>query len=417
MGEIFRCPGAFVGFVVLLSACSAGTGVKSAKARVGAESGQDAGGQPADASVSACSHYFDAQYLRCGGPLLPESEATRVRARFEQVCEGEMALPGSGMNAASVDACASALDASPCELPAGPPPVCSFHGSLEGGAPCNAGVQCRSGSCSGTVSVNPGGQSGPYTCGTCDPSVAAGQVCASASVNAACEPGSLCIITPGTETSPDGTYTRVPLVEGDVGESCDDLSQSCKTGLYCSAQAGHCEKLGTEGAPCGQGSSAPGNVGGCAPPLSCVNEDGNFTCRTGGTGAFCLMDSNCAQGLGCIPGPCVGPTARIGCAPSGTCGSVTWLGPGEPCDGYGRRCLVGSCNADLPNPATDGGLPSGVCPSIVPDGQPCTIQGVGLTQGYGPTCDSFSECFLAAQRASSTITAGTCTLVDSVTCR
>ena len=69
---------------------------------------------------SACDHYYAAQYLRCGGPALPACEVARLRARFVAGCLNEIALPGSGMTPAAVEACAQALDASACELPDGP---------------------------------------------------------------------------------------------------------------------------------------------------------------------------------------------------------------------------------------------------------------------------------------------------------
>src|SRR5215471_8706647 len=95
---------------------------------------------PADAGArnAACDHYYAAQYLRCGGPRLPVDEAARIQVRFEE-------------------ACASALDVSPCEFPAGLPQECNFKGSLSGGASCRDGLQCASGLCQGQVEYTPGG--------------------------------------------------------------------------------------------------------------------------------------------------------------------------------------------------------------------------------------------------------------------
>src|ERR1019366_1021367 len=99
-----------------------------------------------DAGIAACVHYYQATYIRCLGPVLPASEGARVQARFVQVCENDMALPGSGMSPANVEACASALDLWPC-VNGGPPQACYFYGSLGGGAACNEGLQCQSGWC------------------------------------------------------------------------------------------------------------------------------------------------------------------------------------------------------------------------------------------------------------------------------
>src|SRR5580658_2338043 len=121
----------------------------------GRESG-DGGGVPdgsgsGEASVATdvlaiCDHYFAASQIvqsprvrftalgeraGCNGIVLPESETARIRARFEQVCLNEMALPGSGMTPATLEACASAIDSSPCEVQ---PVECTFFGTLPGGA-------------------------------------------------------------------------------------------------------------------------------------------------------------------------------------------------------------------------------------------------------------------------------------------
>src|SRR5208283_2831822 len=92
---------------------------------------QDAGAGPVpfgDAGLAACDHYFAAQYSRCGGPILPASETSRIRARFEQVCQNQVSLPGSGMTVERIEACASALDSAACAFPAGPPVACDFWG-------------------------------------------------------------------------------------------------------------------------------------------------------------------------------------------------------------------------------------------------------------------------------------------------
>jgi hypothetical protein len=395
--------------LVLTSGLLACGGLRDGDSPAGSGNGAiDAVTALADASgaSSACSHYYAAQYTRCGGPLPPANQ----EARFVQVCLGDMALPGSGMSPPAVEACASALDASPCELPNGAPSECNFKGSLPGGAPCNQGAQCQNGVCQGTVAYSPGGQEGPFTCGTCAPIATVGQTCAHDDFSASCVGNALCLITPATATASDATYTCVATVEGDVGAACDDLSATCKTGLYCASQTGQCAVLGEAGATCGEGASRPsGDPGGCAAPLSCVGLPGAATCDAGAEGAFCLLDADCHQGLGCLPGPCSSTEGRIGCAASGTCAPVAWAAAGQPCDGYQTRCAVGSCNTDLANGT------QGTCPTVVPDGQACTVQGVGPV-AHGPTCDAFSECFRAAGPAG-TNAPGTCVPIDSTVCR
>lgn len=325
-------------------------------------------------AIPACDHFFAAEYLRCGGPRLPADETARVQGRFEQVCANEIALAGSGVTAATLEACASALDVSPCEFPAGPPQACNFRGSLPGGAACTDGLQCESGQCQDHVLMTPEGPVGPRTCGTCEAAAGVGEVCADANVSAGCSMGT-CLTGDITASAP--TYTCTAIVEGDLGAPCDDLAAICKPGLYCAAQTGKCTGLAAMGAPCGDGTTPPGNPGGCVAPLACVGS-GAPTCTSGAAGASCYYDLDCSLGLGC--------------SQSGQCGQITWVGPGQPCSDV-VRCLVGTCD-------DTGGWPRigpimGTCPAVVPDGQPCT----------GGTCDTFSECF-----------AGTCQRLDGVVC-
>lgn len=359
---------------------------------------------------SACVDYYAALYTRCGGPVLPASEQARQQARFVQVCLNDIALPGSGMTLPAVEACVSALDVSACELPDGPPVACNFAGSLSGGAACNEGLQCQSGICLGTAAFSPDGPIGPYTCGTCAPFVENGQVCAHENFSGGCGSQGSCLLEAGTGSSMDPTYTCVTIDEGGPGANCDELSTLCQPGLYCAARTGQCQELGDTGAPCGEGASPPGNPGGCQAPLSCVGDPGMATCALGGSGAFCLDDYDCASGLGCVPGPCAGSgvVARIGCSASGTCQPVNWVSPGQTCDGYATRCLVGSCGGSsfvpLVQPA-DGGPAMGICPTIVADGQPCNS-----------ACDVSAECFSPTGKAGMSGLTGTCTLLDSVVC-
>jgi hypothetical protein len=354
-----------------------------------------------------CAHYYAAQYSRCGGPVLPASEEARQQARFVQACLNEIALPGSGMTIAAVEACASALDVSACELPDGPPVACNFSGTLPGGAACNEGRQCMSGQCQGTVFLSPEGPLGPTTCGTCASFAEAGQVCAQGHFTAGCAAGQTCQIGAGMETASMPTYTCVPTIEGDAGTACDeDPSRTCAPGLYCAAQTGQCQPLGDAGARCGQGAMPPGNPGGCQAPLSCVGNPGMTSCSLGDGGAFCLEDYDCSPGLGCVSGPCA-PS----CSASGTCQSVTWAWPGQTCDAYRTRCLVGSCSVEsgIGPPLVqypDGGLVTGTCPTISTDGQPCNSQ-----------CDAFAECFSSTGKAGASGLMGTCTLLDSIVCQ
>jgi hypothetical protein len=361
----------------------------------------DGSGTESGPSVAACDHYFAAEYLRCGGPRPPADETARIKARFEHVCANQIALAGSGVTPESLEACASALDVSPCELPAGPPVACQFRGSLPGAAACADDVQCGSGHCDDGVLYSPEGPVSTPKCGTCEAVVGMGKVCAHDTFSAGCASGSICLS--GDTSAPLPTYSCTSLVEADVGTVCDDLAGTCKPGLYCAAQTGRCAPLGGIGAPCGEGAGLPGDPGGCVAPLGCVGLAGAAICSSGGAGASCLSDLECDTSLGCVPsGPCAtnGEPARFGCSPSGQCVAITWAEPGQPCSDA-VRCRVGSCDfgggfaPTTQNP--DGSLAMGNCPAIVPDGEPCTV---------GSTCDTFSGCF-----------AGKCGLIDSVACK
>ncbi len=257
----------------------------------------DAGAPPAlgDAGLAACDAYYAALITGCSGPVLPAAENARQLTRFEQVCENEAALPGSGVTAASLAACASAFD---CDLAAGPPPACYFSGSLPADTACTDGIQCQSGDCAGTEILTPEGPFGPATCGTCAPGAA----------------------TPA-----------------DAGAACSNPAPNCV-----------------------------------------VTADGGA----------CQYNAECALGLGCV---------------SGTCAPVSWVSAGQPC-GASVYCLVGDCDYGgfgPPLPGPDGGPPVGNCPTVIPDGQPCTNE-----PGASSTCDAYAECF-----------EGNCVLTDAVACQ
>ena len=58
----------------------------------------------------------------------------------------------------------------------------------------------------------------------------------------------------------------------------------------------------------------------------------------------------------------------------------------------------------------DGGEPTGTCPTVVPDDQPCAQPG---TVGE---CDTFAECFSGTGKAGTPGLVGTCTLLDKIAC-
>jgi len=174
-------------------------------------------------------------------------------------------------------------------------------------------------------------------------------------------------------TAPSPTYTCVAVAEGDLGASCDDLAKVCKPGLYCDENTSRCAELGSLGAACGQ----------CEPPLICAGSP--RTCRERlSEGAACDPNApfDCAAGRFCL-------------ATTGVCTAVTWAGPGEPCSEI-QWCLVGSCITT----EYVGGIASGTCPALIPDGAPCDVPDPDAT------CDVFAICFQ-----------GTCQLPGGLVCR
>jgi hypothetical protein len=334
-----------------------------------------------------------AQYARCGGPRLPSDENARVKARFERACQNEVALVGSGVTQATLDACSTALELSPCELPDGPPAACDFRGNVPGGGACTDGVQCASGACMGQQAFSPEGPTSPMKCGACAPVVGLGEVCG----DGACEPSALCLLDPTTTLDAGSQTYRCTLVtHGNVGASCDGLASKCAAGLYCAAQTGQCAELASSGAPCGE---APGYPGGCVAPLACVGPPGSTTCRnTGTTGAACAYGLECNPGLACVP-------------PNGTCVPAGWAGQNEACNGYTVLCRVGSCALGFMSPpptSPDGGLGWSTCATVISDGQPCKAT---------DACDTFSDCVeVSSTPDSGFAVSGTCMLHDTTLC-
>jgi hypothetical protein len=314
------------------------------------------GSQPPSTTTfsTTCLHY--ASYLtsgKCGWPPIPATEAERVMPRWAQRCQDTLAMPGSSITSAALDQCLTLLESGEC-WSANSPDVCLSAGTLQGGAACNEyGAQCQSGECL---------QGASAPCGTCLPAVALGQTCDPNVLTNKCELGTECT---GAAQS---TCSSVTL--GAAGANCAQ-SSDCAAGLVC-GPSGTCAAPLPNGSPCLEPFS-------CAYPLVCnMNADTTTTCQpAGASGASCLTDEYCADGLGCS-------TAQ-------TCGAITWQGPGQPCDGSLVRCLVGGCPSSDTQP---------VCPTVVKDGDPCSA--VDPTQ----VCDVAAVCFQ-----------GKCVLASSVKCQ
>ncbi len=312
------------------------------------------GGGPA---ASACDHYYDILYAtNCSSTAPPQSELTRVRARFEKGCASLLALPGVGITASALDACASAVETSGC---AGFVTDCNFVlGTMASGASCVQDAQCQSGRCTLGSGASDGGAS---ACGSCTPGCG-GVTCAA---------GTKCDYS---------TQMCLPVTRGGAGASCNGVAALCNPDLVCNLASHQCVAPGGVGTPCTTASDCSGSLA-CPPP----KQSNVSTCQNPGpTGAPCYADGDCAAGLGCSGG---GTNA----APP-TCVALTWAGPGQPC-GDSVRCLVGQCNWSSQAET------AGTCPAVIADGQPCD------SMDNTKTCDTIAVC-----------AGGKCELIGTNTC-
>jgi hypothetical protein len=342
--------------VATLAACGGATG-----------SGGSSGRGTSSGTEGECALLYQAlSGAQCGGLMRPTTEDARVQKRFEQACQNAVALPGSGLTAQVLSDCISAAQSPWCDIDTSTVLGCSAPGSLPGGSPCSASVQCQSGTC--LAGVFPIGSSGTPPCGTCTPVIANGQPCGRGET---CGPGSAC------------TYplTCVAIASGTEGAHCDANAALCNPGLYCNA-SGMCTPFGSQGEPCVTNTTDTNTV--CAPSLRCVpgsQDRTSGTCRSrSAAGGPCQQDDDCAAGFSCDA--------------NSTCIPWVWVGPGQPCDAAPAVCLVGGCTTAGPT-----GTPT-TCPTVIPDGQACD------PSDRSSTCDVLSSCVN-----------GRCTLANSFACQ
>jgi hypothetical protein len=302
----------------------------------GGAAGDASGGPWNDSGVAnACDDLF-AAWVACS--LVPPSAVAHDAPRFRQFCEIQASLPGSTTTAADIEACAHAFMADCSATCQGP-----TTGTLPAGAACNVSwdLQCQSGACA-QLPLPDGGYS---ACGICAASVAVGQPCDGTSPSA-CEPGSYCA----------GSTSRTCVTYGAVGAPCSS-TLFCQADLRCSS-AHQCEPRVSLGGACQTDVD-------CSDALPCVG--GTCTARAD-AGAHCTPSGYalpCNYGLECAAATstCVAPTVQ----------------PGGPGGANGQLCVHGSCSA------------KGVCPTIIPDGQPCPTNDTELCD-FEAHCDSAGTC-------------------------
>jgi hypothetical protein len=260
-----------------------------------------------------------------------------------------MALPGSALTASALEACVAAIKSEGCTVATDESGPCSFSvGTLAAGTTCAYGLQCESDLCTMGASSSVGGAP---TCGTCAPIASAGQTCGD---DTACGPGLLC------EFTATGTGTCLTVTSVGAGQACDEVRTQCQAGLYCNG--GTCAATGKQGDPCTTDAA-------CAAPLVCPTLTGAAsTCQNAGQAG-----ATCGNNLDCIANLVCSPTTR-------QCQAVTWVAAGQPCNET-ALCLIGSCGADAVQSQQ-----GNTCPTVIPDGQPCT------PDDQTHTCDSFATC-------------------------
>jgi hypothetical protein len=296
------------------------------------------GGSDASAGTP-CGNYFDALVIgTCNtGPMIPDDELARDRARFETVCQASLVLPGSTVTQAQIEACAIAIHDAGCTGRPGLPQACVFSGALSAGSACNEDFQCQGGLCFAAAPVNDGGAGAPNGCGKCEAVASVGQSCAMAT----CARGAVCDPTKMPSTC-------ATVTSGGAGASCNGATTVCDVGFFCDVATMKCAPTFPVGQAC-NGSSE------CTAPATCRAKKCTSPSEAGGG---CYIDTDCVAGLGC--------------SVNEQCGAVTWATAGQPC-GDLARCVVGACSS------------AGTCPAVVADGQPCPTDD-------GHTCDSLSLC-------------------------
>lgn len=310
-------------------------GIAAALAACGTSSG---GGGDASAGTP-CGDYFDALLLgACNtGPMLPGDEMARDRGRFETVCKASLALPGSTVTEAQVEACAQAIHAAGCTGRPGVPQACLWAGTLSPSSACNEAFQCQSGLCFAAAPVGDAGAGAPGGCGKCEAVATAGQPC----TGTTCAQDTVCDPTKMPPTC--ATVTSVG-----VGAPCNGATTVCDPGTFCDVTTMKCVATYKEGQTCNASTE-------CTAPATCRAKKCTSPSQAGGG---CYVDTDCVAGLGC--------------SMNETCGAVTWASAGEHC-GDLARCLVGACTS------------AGTCPLVVPDGKACPTD-------ESHTCDSLSLC-------------------------
>jgi hypothetical protein len=166
-------------------------------------------------TTSGCEHVavLCAKLNQCAPFFLKASygDLAGCTERLTRACTEQAKSNGTGLNQASIAACATAISPATCEaVLANNVPACTFHGDFADGAVCGDSGQCASGFC------NQGGN----LCGVCAAKGVAGSACASGS-NDECQTGLVC------------SSGKLCVAPAAVGGACDDATAPCLLGSFC----------------------------------------------------------------------------------------------------------------------------------------------------------------------------------------
>jgi hypothetical protein len=338
-----------------------------------------AGSTPAQ----ACGGFARA---RCANDMTCTAMSLGVNAegcveRVQELCQRELALPGTGYSAAYISAQADLLSYAGCEAQKHINDAVfscfSGHGSLPPESACVSDAQCDSGACAfadgescgkcrkvlGTSCTATCGGSGLYQCvnGTCQPRRVAGEACVN---DYDCASPLTCV----------AKLCAAPLP---IGSACTLDATAFDP---------------TEG------------DGGCGLSGHCT-----ATCTTDATGAHTCAPGTCVprarSGEPCTPGQVVsGCLDWLTCLSSGVCGvpattAGVACGDRDDCDldGAGYRCSGG--------PGTPG-----VCtaPKVAQKGEPCQSNTVTIYCATGLGCAADGTCALLAAKGAACTQNGDC---------
>jgi hypothetical protein len=280
-------------------------------------SGSTGGGTQTDVCASYATNYCN-RLAACStyrlGTLFGDVDG--CIARMKPICATVLQAPGTGLDAATYGACATAYSTASCDdllLAGWKPPACKATGTLAEGAACGHNAQCASGYCKvGYTQV----------CGTCTPLVASGGSCTRSED---CQEGLGCV-------SPGMCGAVAPL-----GAGCRTIP--CDPRLVCINLI--CERRLTLDAAC-----VPQDFGICDLDTGLYCDSATMRCAAT---TLAPNGASCTGGVGvvaCIAGGCGVGTPRV-CEPATADGAA--CNSELPCR-YPAICVSAVCR--VPDPTT-----------------------------------------------------------------